>query len=351
MKLKNIVLILVLLISTRISFAQVAIPSIISSIGSVLSAGSWFDTGDTKLYYVEVKSQGQSLEEAKQNGFKIAVKQAVGTLVLNEVEVANQNIIRNDVIMYSSGMVEKYKIKNQSLNNSQVVLIMDVWVSDSRISRRLMTVGKADATIEGDQISAREKSHIAEQLDGDRVISTVANDFPKRAFEVKIKNTQILRQNRNFQILVNINLEWSKYYIDSLIDALNRTKSGTPSFFKNYNSIISVKKSKMFQEQYRAGFDDDGKKNILQNRFAESDPAVQITAVGNNSKDILIQNCYSIPETMDALIENPRFGNTLNIRGDRSFELELVLDDRFNKIEKVKRFEVKIVSGNECRNI
>jgi hypothetical protein len=351
MKLKNIVLILVLLFGTRICFAQVVIPSIISSIGSVISAGSWFNTGDTKLYYVEVESQGHTVEEAKQNGFKIAVKQAMGTLVLNEVEVANQNIIRNDVIMYSSGMVEKYKIKNQSSNNSQVVLVMDVWVSDSRIANRLMTIGKGDAVIAGDQIAAREQSHLAEQLDGDRVISTVVNDFPKRAFEVKIKNTQIQRQNRNFQIIVNVNLEWSKYYLDSLVDALNRTKSGTPSFFKNYDSIISVKNPKLFGEPYQAGFNDGEKKNILQSRFIDSDTAVQVTAVGNNSKDVLIQNCYSIPDTMNALIENPKFGNTLNIRGDRSFDFELALDDRFNKIEKVKRVEVKMVPGNECRNI
>jgi hypothetical protein len=54
---------------------------------------------------------------------------------------------------------------------------------------------------------------------------------------------------------------------------------------------------------------------------------------------------------MNALIENPKFGNTLNIRGDRSFDFELALDDRFNKIEKVKRVEVKMVPGNECRSI
>jgi hypothetical protein len=359
MKLFYRIVILVLMLNTRIAVAQVDPGTAFSAFNALSTIGEWIFKGPKKLYQVEVESQGSSLEDAKQNGFKIAVEQAVGALVLSETEVSNQTVIRNDIIRYSSGMIEKYEIKSQSSRGSQVVLVMDVWVSDSRIADRLMTIGKADAVVAGDQIAVRERSHVNEKISGDQVITAVANDFPKRAFDVQIKNTQILRQGRDPQILVNVHLKWSKDYINSLIDALNQTKSGTPNFFNNYVSIVGVKRPGIFADYFKAGFDDKEKENILQNRFIEYEPVVQVTALGTLSSDVLIRNCYGVDGLIGDMIETTKYGGrSLNIVGNRSFDLELVIGNKynnsnvfFNKIDQIKRFEVKMVPERECRNI
>ena len=359
MKLFYRVLILVLLLNTRIALAQIDPSTALSAFNALSTIGEWIFKGSKKLYQVEVESQGSSLEDAKQNGFKIAVEQAVGALVLSETEVSNQTVIRNDIIRYSSGMIEKYEIKSQSSRGAQVVLVMDVWVSDSRIADRLMTIGKADAVIAGDQVAVRERSHVNEKISGDQVITTVANDFPKRAFEVQIKNTKILRQGRDPQILVNIHLNWSKDYINSLIDALDRTKSGTPNFLNRYVSVIGVRRPGIFADYFKAGFDDKEKEDILQNRFIEYEPVVQVTALGTLSSDILIRDCYGVDGLIGEMIETTKYGNrSLNIIENRSFDLELVIDNKynnrdifFNKIDQIKRFEVKMVPERECKSI
>lgn len=351
-KLLSRALIPALILNSGVAVAQIDPMSIMSSIGTVLSIGKWITKDSKKVFYIQVESQGNSFEDAKQKAFKIAVERAVGSLVLNETEIANQDIVRNDVIMYSSGMIESYKVKNQGTSGSQVSLVMDVWVSDSRIADRLMTIGKGNILVDGGQVVAKEKSYREEQLTGDKVIAAVANDFPKRAFEIKIKNTQIQRQGRDSQILVNAKLEWSKHYVNSLIDALERTKSGG----KGYPSVISIKPTDGFFVFF-AGYNDKEKEQILKDRFVDSEPVVQVTAFGNNSNEVLIQNCYTIPEITEEFITTSRY-STLHIQGNYSLNLQLIIDNKynnyntfFNKIEKIKSFDLRVIPENQCKDI
>ena len=352
MKILSRVLIPALILNTGIAVAQIDPMSILSGINTAVSIGKWITQDSKKVFYIQVESQGSSFEDAKQNAFKIAVERAVGALVLNETEVGNQDVIRNDVIMYSSGMIETYKVKKQNSSGGQVSLVMDVWVSDSRIANRLMTIGKGNVLVAGDQVVAREKSRHEEQKTGDKVINTVANDFPKLAFEMKIKNTQIQRQGRESQILVNTKLSWSKHYIDSLIDALDRTKSGG----KGYPNVISVRPSDKFFVVF-AGYEDREKEQILKNRFIDSEPMVQLTAFGNNSTEILIQHCYAVPQITEDFITTSKY-STLHIQGNHSLDLTFVVDNKynnyntfFNKIEKIKSFETRVVTANQCKDI
>ena len=103
-----------LILHSGVAVAQVDPLSVMSGISTAVNIGKWITQGSKKVYYVQVEGQGSTFEDAKQQAFKIAVERAVGSLVLNETEVANQDVVRNDVIMYSSGMVEKYVIKNQT---------------------------------------------------------------------------------------------------------------------------------------------------------------------------------------------------------------------------------------------
>jgi hypothetical protein len=352
MKMLHRALIAGLILHSGVAIAQVDPLSIMSSISTMATVGKWITQNSKKLYYVEVEGQGSSFEDAKQRAFKIAVEKAVGSLVLNETEVANQDVIRNDVVMYSSGMVEKYVIKNKTSDGSQTHLVMDVWVSDSRIADRLMTIGKANAPIAGDQVVATEKTRRDEQMNGDRVIAIVANDFPKRAFEIKIRNTQIERQGRDSQLIVNARLMWSNYYVNSLIDALQRTRSGE----KGYASVISVKPTDGFFVVF-AGYNDREKEQILRNRFINSNPMVQVTALGNNSNDILIQDCYTVPEITEEFVTASKYAS-LHIQGNYSINLRLAIGNKYNsydefftKIEKIKNFDLRVIPENQCRSI
>lgn len=341
-----------LILHSGITVAQVDPLSIVSGISTIASVGKWIAQDSKKLYYVEVESQGSSFEDAKQRAFKIAVEKAVGSLVLNETEVADQNIIRNDVVMYSSGIVEKYKIKNQTSEGSQTRLVMEVWVSDSRIADRLMTIGKGNVLIAGDQVVATERTRRDEQMAGDQVIVAVANDFPKRAFEIKVQNTQVERQGRDSQLIVNARLTWSKYYVKSLIDALERTKSGE----KGYPSVISVKPTDGFFVVF-AGYNDREKEQILKNRFIDSNPMVQVTALGNNSNDVLMQDCYTVPEITEEFVTASKYAS-LHIQGNYSINLKLAIGNKynnyntfFNKIERIKSFALRVIPENQCRSI
>ena len=84
-----------------------------SPAGVILSVGQWIYNGTEKIYYIEVMGEGRSPEEARNNGFRLAVEQAVGTIVASESEVNNTRLVRDEIISYASGYIFKYEIIKQ----------------------------------------------------------------------------------------------------------------------------------------------------------------------------------------------------------------------------------------------
>jgi hypothetical protein len=49
-----------------------------------------------RVYYIQVEASAATTELAKQEALRLAVNQAVGTLVLAEIKIQNQELIRQD---------------------------------------------------------------------------------------------------------------------------------------------------------------------------------------------------------------------------------------------------------------
>ncbi len=116
-----------------------------------LTVGQWLIKDSQKVYFVKVESTASTPAQAREEGFRLAVRQAVGALVVAETEVKNQQLVRNDIIQYSSGYVQDFKILSESQVGSMSRVVMDVWVSDSKIANRLLNVSKDDGSIDGEK--------------------------------------------------------------------------------------------------------------------------------------------------------------------------------------------------------
>jgi len=101
-----------------------------SNLSIAITVGQWLLKNQTRSFYIQVEAQGVNDNEARHNGFVLAVDQAVGTLILSERESDKKQLIKNDVYNYSSGYVTDYKILSKSTRGNNSVLVMDVWVSN-----------------------------------------------------------------------------------------------------------------------------------------------------------------------------------------------------------------------------
>jgi len=262
-----------------------------------LTLGQWVIKNSNRVYYIQVEASAATAELAKQEALRLAVNQAVGALVLAETQIQNQELIRKDLTLYSSGYVEEFQILSEERTGNQTRLIMDVWVAESKIANRLFALSKGDGVIDGSKVAAQYQSILYERIQGDRVIESVVNDFPHRAFSVNMGNLSWRMVGRDVEILVPTELTWNKDYLEAMYEALVQTRNGNQAanqrYQKNWPAVISIKRSKDWSTTY-ASYVDTNKLALLKERMITSLPTVQIL-IKNLKGEVVYSACASIP--------------------------------------------------------
>jgi len=343
-------------------------------IAVALSVGQWLIKDSRKVYYVQVKSTAATPALARAEGFRLAVSQAIGTLVLAESEVKNNELIRKDIIQYSSGYVEDFKVLQEIQAEDGVQVVMDVWVSDSKIADRLLFVSEDKATVNGVKASAQYQTLLDEKNNGDKLITAVLNDFPARAFDVSIGKTQWRTVGRSLEIYVPISISWDEAYINALYEVLMATRDGNNSldqrYGKKYPSVVMIKGKKNFFKAY-AAYSDSHKLGLIEDLIVSSNPMVFVQIKGNGSEKIYSQclklehmrggfygdstvfgqygaDNYEIPQGQFFAISPP--DASIGIYGDYklSKEIRLIIEGQTAIVDQMKTIEVRIIKSKEC---
>jgi hypothetical protein len=269
---------------------QILIPS---PLGVVLTVGQWLLFGDNKrIYYIEVAGRGNTPEQARDNGFRLAVEQALGTLISSETETQNGRIVRDEIISYAAGYVDRFTIVSTGTAGNQTEVVMKVWVGRSALADRLLNRSEKSGEVDGARASVQLKTLNQERATGDALLQQVLNDFPRRAFDIDLKPTDIVRQNRSAIVEVNFKLSWNKDYLRSMWAALEATgqRSSRPS------TTIVVNGGGWFGGfGGSAKYDDNYKYDLISDRMYVQAPMVRVTIRGP-SKEILFSSCYLYQE-------------------------------------------------------
>lgn len=259
-----------------------------SPFGIVLSVGKWLLSGEKRIYYIEVAGIGPNAEQARNNGFRLAVEQALGSLISSETEVQNGRIQRDEIISYAAGFINNFEILDTKTVPQGVQVTMRVWVERSALADRLLSQSRADGTIDGPQATYRLESLNQERTTGDALLQQVLNDFPRRAFDIEMGKVEILRQNRMAYVQIPFKLSWSQNYLRSLWTALDATsqKISAPV------SQIAVNSGSIFRNYGgSAKFDDTVKIEKLYKDMVLSRPNVLVT-IKNADQTVAFSGCF-----------------------------------------------------------
>ena len=339
-----------------------------------LSIGQWLMKDSRKVYYVQVKSTASTPELARAEALKLAVSQAVGTIVLTESEVKNNELIRKDIIQYSSGYVEDFKVLQEGQVNGGVQVVMDVWVSDSKIADRLLYVSKGSNLIDGTKASTQHQSLLNEKTSGDKLLSAVLNDFPTRAFDVSVHKTQWRNAGRKLEIYIPLSISWNVTYINALYEVLMATREADHSldqkYGKRYLSVVMLKRKSDFFKKY-AAYSDPHKAEMIEKVLISSDPMVSLE-IKDTSNSVIYTQCFKLEHMRGGYYgEATIFGHyasdrfdipqgqffstsppdaTIGIYGDYKLDqtIRLVIEGSNTIVENMKAVEVRIANGKEC---
>jgi len=270
--------------------AQALMPS---PLGVILTVGQWLMFSDNKrVYYIEVAGRGATAEQARNNGFRLAVEQALGTLISSETEVRNGRIVRDEIISYAAGYVDRFTIVSTGQAGNQVEVVMKVWVGRSALADRLLNRTEQSGQVDGARASVQLQTLNQERATGDAILQQVLNDFPRRAFDIELRPTDVVRQNRSAIMEINFGMSWNRDYLRSLRTALEATGQRT----SNPVAIIGVNEGGWFGAfDGAAKYDDTVKLQLLANRMIFSLPTVLVTIRGPG-REVLFTSCYLYQE-------------------------------------------------------
>lgn len=196
-------------------------------IGILLKVSEWSEDKDP-LLFAQVEATGATEQQALNNAFVLAIQYAVGTLVVSESTV---NVTRADkqILDYSSGFVDQFKVTKQTTTVDGVKLTVDVWVRKSRINERVMHVSKKSSQISGNQFSATIDSLVTEENKGDRLVKNYLRDYPGRSYYIDLESAGLVYQDRQPVLKLQWTTEWQHEYLQGLLETVSSVAHGGTS--------------------------------------------------------------------------------------------------------------------------
>jgi hypothetical protein len=208
--------------------------------------------------YIRSTGIGNTYEEAKHNAFKEAIEYQVGVVIASERESYNDKLIKNEILAYSSAFVDEYKIISQEIIGNKVQVVVDVKLSLLNLSDRILSKGKDSKNLDGAKHNNQYKSFLENKKNGDRILASVLNDYPRRAYDIKQSDYVIkVDAYRNITLTIPYELNWNPNYIASFHDAIRLVSDGKPSlwtyekgFAQQYPSTVRVGSEKYYFNEF-----------------------------------------------------------------------------------------------------
>lgn len=295
---------------------------VLSVVRIALNLGS----GKQDYTQVDVVSEGNTVEQARLEGFRTAVNQAVGSVVATQTQTQNQRLVRDEIINYSSGFVDRFEIIEQQNLGHRVQLKMRVWVAESRLAHRLLAQSYDSQQVPGGRIGAQVESLLEERQQGDRLIEAVMQDYPHRAFDVKIGKSRVRFDDyRRASIITDVTIRWDQRFTEAVRTTLRQTRD-------------PVKHAWVYQQA------------------VGRDPVIQLAAVDSHGV-ILHKEClaftisrentgFHVPNRflLSWHRDTVNFDTGYRVGGD----LTLNFGQDTQRLKQVDRIQVKILSQKDC---
>lgn len=268
--------------------------------GVVLTIGTWiYDlSAKDRVYYIEVAGDGATPEQARLNGFRLAVEQAVGSLIASETTVVNQRITRDEIISYAAGVVDRYEIVSTAPGPVGIRMTMKVWVRKSALANRLFNESKKEATVDGDRAGVQLASRQYERASGDQLLNMVLADYPSRAFKFTIDRTRVMMDTQRSGLLqIPFLLKWSPEYVDSLWTALTATQHTRPYYFE-----VLVPSRSWFGFGGQVGYQDERRYDLLFAKFFNTNPPVILIELKDPDQRTIFAECQTAPNLVGGAV-------------------------------------------------
>ena len=321
-----------------------------SPITIALQVGKWILAQDAKeeVYYIRVQSKGSTETEARNEAFRLAVDQAVGSLLVSETKIQDGKVQSHETINYSSGYIHDFEYVNIHQDSTGFVLQVDVWVKKSKIAERISLKNQAEGELEGGRIAESFRSLNYEKQTGDKLLDVVINDYPHKSYDVNIVKLEYAYDNRRPTLIVDFVTSWKKKYVTSLQEVLQNIgveKTRLDNNFSvriDYANCVFCKKPKYLIDNHRS--------NHLFMRFHSPWPMVIMQFLAIDGR-VIHQECFYFSNLHGEVYKNSLWeanGVSIDIFADKIIQNTIRYDLSNIEITKLDTVNISVTRRNFC---
>ena len=316
----------------------------------VLHLGKWMlsEDIDEEVYYIRVQSSGSTESEARKEAFRLAVDQAVGSLLVSETSIQDNTLQSHSVINYSSGYIHDFEYVNIH-RGTEVVLQVDVWVKKSKIAERISLNKSAEGDLQGGRIAQAFKSLQQQKQTSDQLLQTVLDDFPHGAYESHIDSLEYVFEGRTPYLYVHFTTWWSKSYVESLREVLENIGESAGRYDNNF-SVGFIKENCVFCSMPKYLIEPQQANHMFMS-FVSPSPVVHAQLLDTSGK-IVHQGCVNFGslsgDTQDAIWQGNGVG--VNLYPDRANQEVIRYNLTGIDVEKLDTVKLSFTTQNLCKN-
>ena len=177
---------------------------------------------------------GDTREKAIDNALIAAVQEAIGVLVVSDVTVQDEKILRNIAIMYSEGVVNKYKVKECKGDLRQTCEVIAT-VSPSRLQNKFAGSG---AVIEVDGKNLYGQYHTSKNaiLQRKKLAEYYLSNIRTHGLEIEITSVKVIpTADTKVPIEINYLVTWNREYKKNAIAFFKKLEKETNGRFELYS--------------------------------------------------------------------------------------------------------------------
>lgn len=315
---------------------------------------------------VRVVGTGPTYESAKQNGFRDAIELKVGTMVLSERETVNYRQSRNELLVYSAGFVDDFKVVSKAEGKDKIHVTMDVWVSSTKLSSRLLNSNRSVQNFDSSRHLAQVATIKESRQQGVKMMSEVLNDYPERAYQLQQDPYRLSVDNSNRTILsVGYSLKFDYNWLQSVNAAMLKFSDGTNSLNNLLNgaavrsqaeAIIISKNPRalLVGEKSHYNFSNPTNFQILRNSFYD-DNEIRVRMIFRDSKHAVIHNSCWMPLFLTERSSTGSFYGSADLMkfvvwGNSYEDATVSVFVPPETLKAISRIELSVTSNGKCKS-
>ncbi len=170
---------------------------------------------------VTSKGVGKNQNEAVESALNSAVQKAVGVLVLSDQTVRNDQVIRNLVASYSSGVVNSYKIDNCQKDKS-VSCTVTAKVSPLKFMRKLQGDSQT-IQVNGSDLLMKHQTAKTALIQREKVTQYYFSQIRQSGLDVIIREVKVVPSDSQMvRLMVDYEVKWNPEYKKEILRFLQR---------------------------------------------------------------------------------------------------------------------------------